>query len=537
MERNRSLTKNSLVLAAFLTSINLPVAATEPTLRPPIESQNSNLGGTAGTSATPSTSTAPGTSASPSDTVSPPELKPALGTGATSSDAVPASILKQPDTTSDPDPFAKPSGPDLSKPRQTGTITFDASPSPSAVLLHPALDEALVNSPRAAAIRSELQITRAEFMGATEQPNPGLFFDRGFVAEAVRRVGPALEWEPPWKVVFRLLVAKQLVDQVKLDLMNRLWSLRADVRHIYTEVTVAQETVETLNNLYELASRLQEVSQKRFQAGDVPELDVLKARLASAQTDVDRKVGMRRLIRAKQQLNIILGRSAENPIDVPRLPAFLSLLDEPQKVKIEVGGGLLPDFSKQPEPLQHYVELGYANRWELKSLAQQLKLNKARLVNAVGDIVPNPQVGFGCSTAGNPPSGPKLTSVYLGFNVPFPTNNFNQGDLAKLKATKRQLTYAIGGQKNVVVGEISDAYNTMLAAREKIRVYQEHVLKDSYEVARLARRSYEVGQSDINATLLAQQANIQIRNQYLEAISAYQHAFTDLEKACGKPLY
>lgn len=533
----RSLTKISLVLAAFLTSINLPVAATEPALRPPIESQKSNLGGTAGSSAQPSTSTAPGTSASPSDTVSAPELKPALGTGATSGDAVPADILKQPDTTSDPDPFAKPTGQDASKPRQSGTITFDASPSPSAVLLHPALDEALVNSPRAAAIRSELQISRAEFMGATEQPNPGLFFDRGFVAEAVRRVGPALEWEPPWKVVFRLLVAKQLVDQVKLDLMNRLWSLRADVRHIYTEVTVAQETVETLNNLYDLASRLQEVSQKRFQAGDVPELDVLKARLASAQTDVDRKVGMRRLIRAKQQLNIILGRPAENPIDVPRLPAFLSLLDEPEKVKIEVGGGLLPDFSKQPQPLQHYIELGYINRWELKSLAQQLKLNKARLVNAVGDIVPNPQVGFGCSTAGNPPSGPKLTSVYLGFNVPFPTNNFNQGDLARLKATKRQLTYAIDGQKNVVVGEISDAYNTMLAAREKIRVYQEHVLKDSYEVARLARRSYEVGQSDINATLLAQQANIQIRNQYLEAISAYQHAFTDLEKACGKPLY
>jgi outer membrane protein TolC len=62
------------------------------------------------------------------------------------------------------------------------------------------------------------------------------------------------------------------------------------------------------------------------------------------------------------------------------------------------------------------------------------------------------------------------------------------------------------------------------------------VLADSNEVARLSRRSYEVGQSDINSTLLAQQANIQIRSQYLDAVMQYQQAYTDLEQACGTPL-
>ena len=75
-----------------------------------------------------------------------------------------------------------------------------------------------------------------------------------------------------------------------------------------------------------------------------------------------------------------------------------------------------------------------------------------------------------------------------------------------------------------------------MIARERISAYQEHVLAESDEVARLARRSYEVGQTDITSALSALQANIQVRTQYLESIRSYQQAFTDLEQSIGKPL-
>ncbi|MBX9720330.1 MAG: hypothetical protein K2X81_02950, partial [Candidatus Obscuribacterales bacterium] len=63
-----------------------------------------------------------------------------------------------------------------------------------------------------------------------------------------------------------------------------------------------------------------------------------------------------------------------------------------------------------------------------------------------------------------------------------------------------------------------------------------HILHDSFEVARRARRSYEVGQSDITSTLQTQQNNVLIRSLYLQAIQLYQDAFTELEMACGIPL-
>ena len=450
-----------------------------------------------------------------------------------------------PDTMTPPDqgkiePLTIPPGQQLPvqlKPEIKGTITSsEQPPSPTqGISLSEALDEALIRSPRAAAVRAQLPIAKSGIAQATITPNPVFFMDRGFVAEAVERRGPSVTWEPPFKLWLRMLAAKRLYDQTKIDLMTTLWQLRADTRRAYTEAVVARETQKTLQDLYELSNRLLTVSSKRFQAGDVPELDVLRARLAISQSQVDLGVGEQRVVRAAQQLNVILGRQVENAIGVPALPDFTGKHPTAFQLKA-IKRGILPDFSKSVPPLQEFLKIAFDNRLELKSLAQQIKVNDMNFKNAIGAAVPNPSLAYGSSTNGNLPSGPKLRATFMTLNAELPVTNLNQGDIAKYKATGKQLVYQVAAQKNQVVADVSSAYNNLLAAREKIRVYQEHVLADSAEVARLSRRSYEVGQSDINSTLLAQQANVQIRSQYLDAVTTYQGAYTDLEQACGTSL-
>lgn len=421
----------------------------------------------------------------------------------------------------------------------SATITYDEqlreATAPGAMLsIFEALDRALVKSPRAAALRSLLPVTQSEMARATQVDSPTWTYDFGVAAEQTRRTGAVVNFEPPWKLVFRLLAAKRLVEQTKQELLSQLWSLRAEVRLAYTEVVVAQETLETLNSLYDLAHRLMDVSSKRFQAGDVPELDMLKARLAESQYDVERRVGLRRVIRAKQQLNVIMGRKPETPLQIPRLPPFLTTAD------IAKAAGarniLLPNFDQRIAALEYYLDLSMKHRYELAALDRQIAVNKAQLRNTYGNIFPTPQMWMGSSQVGNPPTGPRLSAYYFGVSVPSNLTNFQQGDIAKFKAVARQLKYQNGALRNVITSEVSSAYNNVLAARQKLRIYQEHVLADSYEVARLARRSYEVGQSDITSTIQAQQNNVQIRTQYLEAIQLYQQAFTELERACGTPL-
>jgi outer membrane protein TolC len=176
------------------------------------------------------------------------------------------------------------------------------------------------------------------------------------------------------------------------------------------------------------------------------------------------------------------------------------------------------------------------NRLELKILNAQIKVAQAQLYSAIGNIVPDPTLAGGPSVSNNAPAGPKLNAYFFTWNVETPVFNWQQGDIARLRATIKQYYAQVGAQRNLITNEVSQAYNDLIISRERIRTYQEHVLEDSAAVARMANRSYEVGQYDITSTLLAQQANVQVRSQYLEAVLTYQLALTNLEQSVGEPL-
>jgi cobalt-zinc-cadmium efflux system outer membrane protein len=325
-----------------------------------------------------------------------------------------------------------------------------------------------------------------------------------------------------------------MVAQSKIDLLTQIWSLRADVRRAYLELVVAQETQKTLEQLYDLASRLLDVTAKRLKAGAVPQLDALKARLAASQASLDVIVGKRRVVRAKQQLNILLGRTADSALFIAALPDFTS--EKPREQLRAEKSDILPDYSREVPPLKEFIDRALGNRLELKSLAMQVKVNQANLAGAYGNVLPSPTLALGKSTSGNPAGGPKLNAVFFTVNAEIPLSNTNQGAIWQYRATGRQLNYQIAAQQNQVTSDVTAAYNNLLAARKKLRLYQDKLLTDSNLVARLSRRSYEVGQSDITAALNAQQANVQTQNAYLDAVNAYGDAFTSLEFAIGKPL-
>lgn len=397
-----------------------------------------------------------------------------------------------------------------------------------------------MRSPRAAALRFQIGIAKSAYPRATEMPNPTIFFDNGYKAEFTYRYGVTIPMEPPWKLALRLIAAKRQVRGADLEIARSLWLLRGDIRRSYTELVVAQETYETLSELAELSKRLQDVSQKRYQAGDVPELDVLKARLANSQAEIERDVGSRRVVQARQQLAIMLGRPFETDVEVPRLPAF--------KLRAE-RIDLLPNFDEQVPTLASLLETAKKNRLEFKIVRQAILTNKANLKTAIGNILPNPIMGVGSSVVNGPRqiisndpnnTDPPAPNHFKGFFMQgyqeLPLLTFQQGDISQYRASIKQLQEEMKSQENIITGEVSAAYQRVLAARQQIQVYQEKLLNDSAEVARLARRSYEVGQSDITATLAAQQANIQVRSQYLSAVNAYQIAFTDLEQSIGTTL-
>ena len=87
-----------------------------------------------------------------------------------------------------------------------------------------------------------------------------------------------------------------------------------------------------------------------------------------------------------------------------------------------------------------------------------------------------------------------------------------------------------------VGADVVTAYNEVIVARDNIFEFQKELLPTAAEVARLARRGYQLGATDLSTTLVAQLQYQQTLSNYFDAVVAYQIAWSDLEKAVGLPL-
>lgn len=410
--------------------------------------------------------------------------------------------------------------------------------------LYQALDEALMNSPRAGAIRAQLPIAKAGYAQATVMPNPQFIYQQSFKADQVREIGAQVTVEPPWKLVFRLIAAKRQVTQQDLQNLRDLWALRADVRRAYLNLVIAQETLALRTDLAEIFRKLLTAAEEKFNAGQIAQIDAEKARLASQQADVEVERQAQQVILSRQHLSIIMGRDVDAPLTVPRLSIVVA---KPELY------ALVPDFARELKPLPNFVSEAMVNRPQLKVVEQTIRTNHALLANAYGNIIPNPQFQFaqvvspleGGATSSSSSSssdvaatsGPSTHKGYfIGATVPIPVFDVQQGEIARLKATIKQLKLQLQAQRNVATDEVVAAYRRLVIAYRVTKSYQDRVLGTSDKVVRMTEESYKFGRSDITAALVSAQLNIQTQTQYLGAISEYQQALTDLEQAIGKPL-
>ena len=396
---------------------------------------------------------------------------------------------------------------------------------PGLLSLSASMDVSLIQSPRMSGVRALLGISKSAYAQALAMPNPGIYMSN--VWHNNYFFGATIPVEPPWKLAFRLLVAKHQVRQANLEIEKSMWLFRGEVRRNYVELVMAQEMAAARETLLKLSERILQVTKKHFDNGDVPGLDVRRARLATIQAKMDYQQAVIQVELSKQQLNLNMGLSADAPVSVPHLPELQAKLAPSE---------LLPDWSLPLPKREELVQAALSNRLELKILKEAIATNSANLKNTWGNIFPTPRFVVGRASELNPPTGPIQRIPFMQAYIDAPVFNFQQGDIAKFEATGKQLKLDVKAQENVVAAQASLAYEKLLAARQKIHTFQQEALGESDAISKIAKDGYELGQLDANTLLDAQRANIQVKSQYLDAVLAYQLALNDLEQAVGKPL-
>jgi outer membrane protein, heavy metal efflux system len=390
-----------------------------------------------------------------------------------------------------------------------------AAPAASAapgrhLTLKEALDLATRQNLDLVAARLQRAVSAAGIQIASQRPNPAASFS------ASRDVPhESLTLGQPFEIAGqrgqRMEVARQETGLTDLDITVLERQIRQQVRDAYYGAALALGVTAQKQRALELTRRLQGIAQARFNAGDIPQLDVLQADLEVARAEAEWEV-------AQQEEKVAFAR-------------FNALVNEPPEATWDLAG----EFETLPadESLNDLTARAAAANPELLRLSQELKVEQSRQKLLHAERVPNLNLEYGLDF--NAPGEYKV-APRGGVSMDLPLFSRNQGEIAQSRAQQRLLEGNAAAMSRGVSGEVEAAYYELVARRAEVQLYRETLLPAGRRLEGLAEESYSAGKSPIMTALDAQRNVQQLEADYLDRVYALQTAFSSLEEAVGIPL-
>lgn len=381
--------------------------------------------------------------------------------------------------------------------------------APQALSLEEVLAAVLSASPTVAAARLGREEARAREDIARQRPNPEASLER--TNDLPRDTASlSLPIETAGKRRRRIELARAQGRSGEAELSRLVAETRNQVRRAYFALSAAQSRLEETSELLRLAENARDAARARFEAGDVPRLDVLQAELAATQAAGEADKARGELAGARAELNALLGRPPGEPLTVSG----------------GLGSGAVP-------PPEAAVQQALAASTELAVLELGIAEQKAQTDLARAEAVPDVTAGAGLLHHA-PPDFNWGWHASLTIPLPLFTHGRAQARLEEATLTRLQAEHDAAVAR--VRGEVYAAATTAETQHKAFVRFRDEILPRAKEVERLAEDSYRSGQTGLVALLQSLQATHDLRLQALQAGTDYQTALAELERAMGAPL-
>jgi len=397
-------------------------------------------------------------------------------------------------------------------------IGFTASPERSSaqqppvtgMTLEQALNRARAKGPVLIAARAKIEEARARLRGASIplQSNPVIEGTAGprfsepsnFTAADV---SVSQDFEAFGRRSGRIASAQAGVTREIAASQETARQLLHDVGTAFAKALAASEKLKLLSTGDQVASEFLQTATKRFQAGDVPILDVNLAKSTAARTHAALLAGRAELADALGDLRLLLGISAEEPLSV---------------------SGDLTDFGKyELDTLLRSAE----DRPDVRVLESELQqaLSDTRL----GNTFRRPD--FGLIGRYQRDQGDNIAQAGLRISVPL----FSRGQEltatgnARADRIRAELQAIKAGVRNEVQASF-EVYRHRVEAAQELR---ERALPSIDENETLSKRSYEEGELGLAELLLIRRETLETRLLYVNTLLDAFIAGIELQSKAG----
>jgi len=380
--------------------------------------------------------------------------------------------------------------------------------------LDQAIVEALDRSPTARARRAAVEEAEARLVTAETYPH-----DPELQVRGADREGDAVS-STDWNVQLtqpieiggqrsrRMESASTEVAVADAGLRREERLLQARVTAVFVESLRARELLDVERANADLVQSLSEVARRRFEAGDVPEIEV---NLALAQ-----------LGRAQRSL-----RLAQAAYDVARATLAEVVGLDPVLALEPVGELELP--RRAPAPVSELVHGAIRHRADLEALRNTIEAARARVELARSDAVPDLRVK---AFYGREEGTDRLIGGSIGIRIPI--FNRNQGAIAEARAAEHRASADRDAAELRIRREVVEARARYEAALDASELLRESVLGTLEENLSLLERSFEAGKVGWTDVLVFRREFIDSRRDYVESLADAWYTAVELDLAAGR---
>ena len=338
-----------------------------------------------------------------------------------------------------------------------------------------ALARLSADSPHVRAIRSAVDVTRAETLAAARWPNPRLTYNRESVAGVTENMFLVMQ---PLPVTGRrgleIDAASALVTASERRADEEIRQVRAALRRAYADLVAAQLREVEMTASRDRLRALAEVLARRESAGDAAGYDRLRAEREVIELEAD--LTMARVDRARAQGVLV---------------AFFTPSTDPTTIVATV-----PSVATRPSvpTVEELVANADSTLPELAALKHEVESSEFAIRAAGRRPIPEPEIVAG--TKSSNVGGGDVGSVFS-VHVAVPLFDRAKPENALAQARRAQAEARLAAAQSTLRGEVAALRAIVLERHQAADKYRSSTTASANQLERIAQVSYDAGERGI----------------------------------------
>jgi outer membrane protein, heavy metal efflux system len=313
------------------------------------------------------------------------------------------------------------------------------------------------------------------------------------------------EFEIAGQKAIRIDVAQKNLARTSLEISDRERTLKYEVKNAYAAALVSRERVGLTEEVVRLREDLLDLTNTKYQAGDVSALEVNLAEVEASKARSDLVAAQQDFREAVLALRGVMGGGTDGLTSVE--------------------GQLMSDVIAVPD--KETLRSALPERSDIKAATIEVDRSDLAAELVQREVVPNP------SLAGFYNRDEMKNDVGIALSISIPLFDRKQAERREARARKEQARIRRAGLGNSIEREFEQAYTNLISFLRQLTIYKKEIIAKSFENLGLLNLAFKEGKIGFFDVRLAQRDAIDLRFAHLDALLRAQQAIYAMERTIG----